>query len=222
MPLSICIHRIKFTEIQAQTVPYGIVVDARGDAYIADFIKTGFDETSPSGLLGMPAYVSPVIWHGRQATPFTDQYALGIIAYEMVAGRTPFHAKYPHELRDKPLSEPVPSPQTFRPNLSGKVKTVLSRALAKDPSDRCPTIMTFAREFENASMDTPTHLFISYSRQDTDYVRILKGDLTNNLFQVWMDDNIEQGDQWFNEINGAIQDCAAMLVIMTSEAEAFE
>jgi serine/threonine protein kinase len=66
-----------------------IVVDARGNAYIADFIKSGFDETSPSGLLGISAYVSPERWYGKQTTPFTDQYALGIIAYEMVTGRTP-------------------------------------------------------------------------------------------------------------------------------------
>jgi serine/threonine protein kinase len=199
-----------------------IVVDARGNAYIADFIKSGFDETSPSGLLGMSAYVSPERWYGKQTTPFTDQYALGSIAYEIVTGRTPFHAKHPHELRDKHIYEPVPSPQKFRPNLSGKVASVLSRALAKKPSDRYPTIMTFVREFENAIMDTPAHLFISYSREDTDYVQIFKGDLKNNGFQVWMDANIEQGARCFNEINGAIQGCAAMLVIMTPASEASE
>jgi hypothetical protein len=51
------------------------------------------------------------------------------------------------------------------------------------------------------------HVFVSYSRRDQDYAHKLAEDLRQHGFDVWIDDRIDYGDQWFNEIVKAIEDC---------------
>jgi serine/threonine protein kinase len=211
-------------QVHGDPSPASIVLDAWGKAYLSDFIKRAFDETTEKGMLGLPHYAAPELWLGSKKTSsFTDQYALGIISHQMVTGKTPFaDATSFGDLMQMHISRPVPSPQNFRSNLPETVATVLTKALSRDPYKRYPTIMTFAREFEKAILNTPTHSFISYSRNDMKYAQRLKEDLSNNGFQVWIDDDqIEHGDMWFNEII-SIQGCASMVVIMTPEAEASE
>lgn len=66
----------------------------------------------------------------------------------------------------------------------------------------------------------PMHIFISYKRDDQNYAHKLAGWLIDQGFQVWIDDTIEPGENWQQSIFQAIKDCAAMIVIMTPEAEA--
>ncbi|CAB9506498.1 MAP/microtubule affinity-regulating kinase 3 [Seminavis robusta] len=213
-------------EIQGDPCTSNIAMDRWGNAYISDFMKRAFDETYPTGngqLHGMPSYMAPERWRHRPSNALTDQYALGVIAYEVVTGRTPFEdAQSSEELRNLHFSRPIPSPQLFRSTLSDSVSAVLEKALAKNPTQRYSTTLSFALAFENAIMDTPTEIFISYSRKDSSYKNKLKADLVANGFQVWTDEQIAHGEQWFNEINEAIRHCAAVIVLMTTSAELSE
>lgn len=64
-----------------------------------------------------------------------------------------------------------------------------------------------------------THLFISYSRKDQDYVRKLAEHLREQRFEVWIDDRIDYGDRWWRTIVQAIRECAAFLLVMSPDSE---
>ena len=63
------------------------------------------------------------------------------------------------------------------------------------------------------------HIFISYSRQDQDYVRQLEDELRRRGFDPWVDARIDSGDRWWRTIVQQIRSCAAFVVVMTPEAE---
>jgi len=83
-------------------------------------------------------------------------------------------------------------------------------------------VTNFTHELAQALNTEPGHLFISYSRRDTDYAQQLKTHLRENGLPVWIDDQIEHGSQWFNQINDAIASCTAFVVIMSPDAEQSE
>jgi len=64
-----------------------------------------------------------------------------------------------------------------------------------------------------------SHVFISYSKENREYVCLLRDHLLHRGFDVWIDEVIEPGDDWWRYIRQAIKDCAAFIVVMTPEAE---
>jgi len=67
-----------------------------------------------------------------------------------------------------------------------------------------------------------SHIFISYSHSDSVYAHKLAKALKRAGFSVWIDEKIEEGEQWFTTITKAITDSAAIIVIMSSQAEESE
>lgn len=199
-----------------------IVFDDWGSAYLSDFIMAGFLAEMDDSVAGTLHYMAPERWQQQTPTLASDQYALAAIAYEMISGHPPFDGSTVAELYNKHLSAPFPPPQSYRMEIPPSVNAVLQRALAKAPADRYPTVSDFAREFETALKAAPQHLFISYSRRDSAYAQEVKTHLAHNGFEVWLDDAIQHGDQWFNQIHDAIKSCAAFVVIMTPDAEQSE
>jgi serine/threonine protein kinase len=194
--------------------------DHSGSAYLVDFIYIGTITEGPySGLIGSKRYMSPERWRGKSPTPASDQYALGAIAYHLLTGHAPFEAQELMDYMDKHLDETVSPPQIYRTEIPMAVNEVFLRSMAKTPDERYPTILDFARAFEKALNTVQQHVFISYSRRDTVYAHQLREHLQNNNFNVWIDDAIEHGDQWFLQIHEAIKTCAAFLVVMTEDAE---
>lgn len=63
------------------------------------------------------------------------------------------------------------------------------------------------------------HIFISYSKKNRTYARQVADQLLAQGFDVWIDDKIDYGDEWFEVIVQAIQDCAACVVVMSPEAK---
>ena len=90
----------------------------------------------PSAL-GTPEYMAPEQAQGAAPRPSADIYSLGIVLYEMLAGRAPFAGDYPAIAREHG-ERPVPPIRSFNPAaaLSPELEAVLSGALAKDPADR--------------------------------------------------------------------------------------
>jgi serine/threonine protein kinase len=189
-----------------------ILFDGWGNPYIGNLffanLKAGINEALAW------TYAAPERWNGEAATPLSDQYAFGVLTYVTITARKPFQGRG-QVLRDQHLNQPPPPPQKFRPEIPLAVNDVLNRALSKNPEDRYPTVMDFAREFEKAIQAVPNHLFISYSRQDKAYAQGLFEHLGGSGFTVWIDSKIEYGDTWFKEIDEAIKSCAAFLLIMT-------
>ena len=73
-------------------------------------------------------------------TAHSDQYALGVIAFEILAGRKPYQGSEPMEVFQKHQLAPLPDPRTFRPTLSLHTCSVLTRMLSKKPEQRYPTV----------------------------------------------------------------------------------
>lgn len=67
-----------------------------------------------------------------------------------------------------------------------------------------------------------SYVFISYSRNDREYAFKLKDYLEYNGFSTWIDDDIQGGNRWWKEIEKAIENCAACVVIMTPSSNASE
>jgi len=72
------------------------------------------------------------------------------------------------------------------------------------------------------SPTTPSHVFISYAREDQPYTRKLADSLRQRGFEVWMDDRIDFGDRWWQTIVQAIRASAAIVVVMTPDSEQSE
>ncbi|MGC9025843.1 MAG: protein kinase domain-containing protein, partial [Chloroflexia bacterium] len=123
--------------------PGNVVVDPRGRATLTDFgiAKAAYEsKLTATGLaLGTPEYMAPEQIAGGEVGPWTDNYALGVVAYEMLSGRLPFEGDTAPAVLYRVVHQPMPSIRSFRPDLPEEVEAVLERALAKEPGKRFPT-----------------------------------------------------------------------------------
>ena len=132
------IHRlgILHRDLKSQNV----IVDRQGAAVILDFgLARGAWEpglTMASVLLGTPQYMSPEQALGDPLDERADLYSIGIIAWEMLAGRTPFQGDSPVATAMKHVNDPFPDIRDIVPSIPPDLFAVLSRVLAKRREDR--------------------------------------------------------------------------------------
>lgn len=88
-------------------------------------------------------YVAPEQWEG-QVLPASDQYALAVVAYELMAGRPPFQGQSDAIMKRMHLGMPAPRPSSFNSTLSPFIDKVLLCALSKRPEDRFSSVSAFA------------------------------------------------------------------------------
>jgi serine/threonine-protein kinase len=89
--------------------------------------------TAAGSVLGTASYISPEQAAGAVATPLSDVYALGVVAYQCLAGRRPFEGDNPLEIAMKHVrSMPPPLPADTPP----AVRAIVERAMAKEPTAR--------------------------------------------------------------------------------------
>ena len=132
------------------------VLLADGHALVADFgiaHASGGERLTETGLsLGTPAYMSPEQGAGDRADERSDQYALGAVTYEMLAGEPPFTGPTAQSVMAKHVAQPAPSIRTTRPAIPAHVDAALQRAMAKQPADRFSTV----GEFVDALVHAPS------------------------------------------------------------------
>ncbi len=121
--------------------PSNVLVDASGSLLLADFglaknTAVSSELTAAGMVVGTPAYMAPEQAIGKPCDARADQYALAVMAFELVTGRTPFRSESPFAVLDKHLREAPPPPSTFVPGLPFEVDVVLAKALSKQPQDR--------------------------------------------------------------------------------------
>jgi len=92
-------------------------------------------------VFGTPAYIAPEIIRGLNAEPASDQYSLGAVLFEMLAGEPPYRATNVRELCVKHLSAPIPSIPT--PGLPPELVRVVQRSLGKAPGARFRSMASF-------------------------------------------------------------------------------
>ena len=131
--------------------PANIMVDRRGNLVVMDFgIAKAVDEanlTRTGLVIGTPAYMSPEQCLAQRVTSAADQYSLGTVAYELLAGRTPFRGS-PLEMQWAHTRETPEPIRTLRPDCPPELETIISRMLAKVPSDRWPALQGIVEALE--------------------------------------------------------------------------
>ena len=119
--------------------PANILLTADGRVKVSDFGVARLAEGSSHGAgataIGTPRYMAPEQARGRETTPASDVYGVGVVLYEMLAGQPPFRGEAAVDVAVRHLQDPPPPlPAHVPPALAA----VVLRALAKDPADRYP------------------------------------------------------------------------------------
>jgi serine/threonine protein kinase len=128
--------------------PANILLGESGHAMVADFgIAKALGNTSGNatgtGIIGSPAYMSPEQWRGDELDGRADQYALGVVAFEMLSGVRPFETARVEDLLTMHLSAEMPDITSIRPGLPASADAALRRALSKLSSERFSTVTGF-------------------------------------------------------------------------------
>ncbi|HZR41202.1 MAG TPA: protein kinase [Ktedonobacteraceae bacterium] len=110
--------------------------------------------TSAGTIVGTPEYLSPEQGTGSRIDHRTDIYSLGIVLYQMLAGRIPFTGTSPVAVAIKHAMEEPPPLAQFNPTVSPTVEAVVMKAIAKDPDQRFARAGEFARALRHAAFGT--------------------------------------------------------------------
>jgi serine/threonine protein kinase len=145
--------------------PDNILFDAGNHAYLSDFgvakvlaeqgeRKQKTVVTGAGMVLGTPQYMAPELIMGDTCDGRVDQYALAILVYEMLRGACPFDNPNPTAIFVQHSTQEAPRLEDVVPSVPKGVAAAVHKSLAKDPRDRYPDCVSFARAVL-ARMDEP-------------------------------------------------------------------
>ncbi|MGH7561481.1 MAG: serine/threonine-protein kinase [Gemmatimonadales bacterium] len=118
-------------------------MDASGDARI----------TGTGVVIGTPQYMSPEQAMGSQTPdPRSDQYSLGVVGYQMLAGTVPFEGENVREVIARQMLEEAVPLSRWVPGIPAAVSTAIHQALRKDPRQRFASIDAFARALKGETV----------------------------------------------------------------------
>jgi eukaryotic-like serine/threonine-protein kinase len=122
--------------------PGNLMVSSRGSIKIADFgIALSNQDlsnklTSTGEFVGTPGYLSPEVCLGKQVDRRSDIFSLGIVLFEMLAGRMPFTDESPLGLMLEVVRAEIPDVRELNGEVDEKIAWILSKMIAKEPDDR--------------------------------------------------------------------------------------
>jgi eukaryotic-like serine/threonine-protein kinase len=102
--------------------------------------------TQSGAFVGTPRYLSPEqTLNPKAASPLSDQYAVGIMLYECLSGRSPFAGDVPYTLMHAILTAEVVPPSQAQPHVAPDLDTLVLRAMDRDPNGRFPSLRALSR-----------------------------------------------------------------------------
>lgn len=221
--------------IHGDMKPKNVLMTSSGHVKVTDFAIARAPELHghEDVVIGDPRYLSPEVFLGNEADPRSDVYALGTVLYDMVAGRPPFTGDDPVAIAYQQIRSEPPSPSEFDPTLPPEFEEIVLATLAKDPSERYPTIEALREDLlrfidgydlsvgataVNAPSRSSVRVFISYRHDETEGHA---GRLYDTLVQrfgegsVFLDANaIRAGDDFLTTIDQQISESDAVLVLI--------
>ena len=149
--------------------PENVMVDEDGHAHVLDFglasqIRSSMSRVSlvVRSQSGTPSYKAPEQWRGHPQNARTDQYSLGVLAYELIAGYLPFDSEDMAILRMSVLGEPVAE----IPDVPMYINDAFGRALAKNPQGRFPSCKEFVDALEGRRVEPPTEPHVAWKKPE--------------------------------------------------------
>ena len=134
--------------------PGNLLVRPNGTLVLTDFgiaRSVGAAQLTAAGsVLGTASYISPEQAMGEQATALSDVYALGVVAYQCLAGRRPFEGENPLEIAMRHVRE---APPPLPPDIPPAVRAIVERAMAKQPAARWPNAAAFGAVARRAAAE---------------------------------------------------------------------
>lgn len=166
--------------------PANIVIEEdTGRPVLIDFgLAVQANEVDLETIEGTPAYMSPeqagLGVDGAPVGPWSDTYALGCVAFEMLTGRAPYVERDVVRLLHAHQLMPIPKASSIRPGLEA-FDEIFLRVLAKDPNERYPSCAAFAKELLRVSSPklntTPPPMSVKRSSENASpSIRILAVD----------------------------------------------
>jgi serine/threonine protein kinase len=146
--------------IHRDVKPANIMLEEEETVKICDFgiAKgfTGLSSMTQTGMaIGTPYYMPPEQIQGKVVDAHADQYALAVIAFQMLTGQRPFQADSIQTLFYRIMVEPPEAAHKLNPSLPEAVAEVFDRALAKEPSNRYATCREFVATLLNTCDTRP-------------------------------------------------------------------
>lgn len=130
--------------------PPNILLSKRGEIKVTDFglakATTQLEKTDPGVVKGKFSYLSPEAARGEHVDARTDLFALGVVLWEMIAGRRLFLGETDYQTVKLVQEAEVPSLQRLNPDVDADLEAVVMKALTRDPSERYES----ARDFGDA------------------------------------------------------------------------
>ncbi|MEA2426899.1 MAG: eukaryotic-like serine/threonine-protein kinase [Thermoleophilaceae bacterium] len=133
--------------------PHNVMVGTDGRLKVTDFgiARAGASEMTETGsIMGTAQYLSPEQAQGQRVGTPSDLYSIGIILYEMLAGRVPFSGDSAVSIALKHVGEQPPRLRDLRPDVHPRLEQAVGRALLKDPDQRYASADEFIGALQEA------------------------------------------------------------------------
>ena len=177
---------------------------------------------------GTPAYSSPEQAECRPTDGKSDQYALGLIAFEILTGERAFAEENPYRLLRMQIEQPPPRPRDLNPDLPAHAEQAILQSLSKDPDERFATCQEFARHLGanwNGSprthvVPTPTEdrigFYIAHAADESILARQLSEALEGKQYACWYyGRDALPGVPFANQLKTAIERSQAVILLIS-------
>jgi TolB-like protein/Tfp pilus assembly protein PilF len=151
------------SEGRVKVLDFGLAKDIRADDP-SNATLTSAGHTQAGIVMGTPAYMSPEQVAGRPLDHRTDIFSLGIILYEMAAGRRPFEGTSSAELASSILRDTPATITSTRADLPADLARIIRRCLEKDPRHRVQTARDVSNEFRDLERQSSQAVAVPASR----------------------------------------------------------
>jgi predicted ATPase/DNA-binding SARP family transcriptional activator len=133
--------------------PENVLLAADGTPRLTDFGMARWEQdattlTQSGTLFGSPAYMSPEAVRGEELDVRSDIWSLGVLLYELLAGRRPFEGRHITPVLASILEDPIPDLRQYRPDVPPELVDLLGRMLLKERTRRLPSMRQVAAELE--------------------------------------------------------------------------
>ncbi len=130
--------------IHRDVKPGNVLITDEGQVKVTDFgiaraVNTDESLTQTGAVMGTATYFSPEQAEGLGVDARSDIYSLGVVLYEMVAGRPPFIGDSPVAVASKHVREQAPAPRQFNPSIPPDLEAIILKCMAKSPEYRYAT-----------------------------------------------------------------------------------